>query len=145
MICRTTLSKFFPFHFSLPSPMSITIYVCTHTHATQQHAIMSTCSPASSKFFFSYLFTIDHHLCPHTIICTVTPTSISTQHPHPTSPTFSTIWSSTHQHVHMPCTCTITWTHHTYAHHCIHLPCTHMKTHLLAISLYLGIEEVELE
>ena len=36
--------------------MSITIYVCTHTHATQQHAIMSTChSPASSKFFF-FLF-----------------------------------------------------------------------------------------
>ena len=57
VIQRTALSKFFPFLFSLPSPTSITIYVRTHAHATQQHAIVSTMIHRTvlSKFF-SFLF-----------------------------------------------------------------------------------------
>ena len=148
MIRRTILCKFLPLLFSLPSLMSITIYVRT-TH--MQRSCMQSCPPAVLypvsffllSFFLIYLLLTTicirmqlhaqshHHPYP--------PTVHIQPHPHPLPST------SACQHVHMQRTCTIMSARHAYACHCVHPPCTRMEMCPLAMRPYSGVKEVELE
>ena len=148
MIRRTILRKFLPLLFSLPSLMSITIYVRT-TH--MQRSCTQSCPPAvlyPVSFFLLSFFLIYLLL---TTICIRTQLHARSHH-HPYPPTVHVqshphppLSTSARQRIHMQCTRTITSARHAYACHCIHPPRTRMEMCLLAMCLYSGVKEVELE